>query len=62
MEEIARTAYGKQMKFPHAHRKFSVKQCVFVVGDENLFIGASPDGLLRCDCHDEGVLEIECPH
>jgi len=28
---------------------------------ENQFIGASPDGLVDCACHEPGVLEIKCP-
>ena len=62
MEETARTAYEKHMKSTHGHRNFSVKQCGFFIDNENPFIGASPDGLLRCDCHGEGVLEIKCPY
>jgi len=28
---------------------------------ENQFIGANPDGLIECTCHEPGVLEIKCP-
>ena len=24
--------------------------------------GASPDGIIVCDCHGKGLLEIKCPH
>ena len=25
-------------------------------------LGASPDGIIVCDCHGKGLLEIKCPH
>ena len=32
-----------------------------VVGPAYLFFGASPDGIVSCDCCRKGVLEIKCP-
>ena len=25
------------------------------------YMGASPDGIIKCKCHGKGVLEIKCP-
>ena len=25
-------------------------------------LGGSPDGIIVCDCHGKGLLEIKCPH
>ena len=41
------------------HINLSVKKCGLIVGT-NMYIGASPDGLVSCDCHGKGVLEIKC--
>ena len=41
------------------HHNFELKPTVLYV-NENL--GASPDGLIYCDCHEYGILEIKCPH
>ena len=27
---------------------------------DNVILGASPDGLISCDCHGKGVFEIKC--
>ena len=32
------------------------------IKSEWLFIGASPDGIVECSCHDKGTLEIKCPY
>ena len=41
------------------HINLSVKKCSFIVGT-NMYLGASPDGLVSCACHGQGVLEIKC--
>ncbi|KAM3619822.1 uncharacterized protein V6R79_014096 [Siganus canaliculatus] len=33
----------------------------FVINPDYPWIGASPDGLVTCTCHGDGVLEIKCP-
>ncbi|GFT82965.1 hypothetical protein NPIL_587491, partial [Nephila pilipes] len=32
-----------------------------MIDAENIFLGASPDGLGMCDCCETAVLEIKCP-
>ena len=50
-ESGARNAYAKTMK--KKNQNFKV--------EETSYIGASPDGLVECDCHGSGLLEIKCP-
>ena len=44
------------------HNGFIVKPCGFFVDKSESYLGASPDGLVSCDCCVEGVLEVKCPH
>ena len=37
----------------------SVEKCGLFVSKEGV-LGASPDGIISCDCHGSGVLEIKC--
>ena len=41
------------------HDNFRITKSGLVVG-KHIFLGASSDGLIRCDCHGDGVLEIKC--
>ena len=41
------------------HINLKVKKCGLIVGTD-VYVGASPDGLVSCNCHGEGVLEIKC--
>ena len=58
-EPVARNLYIRLNK--SKHRKFVVTEPGFFIDIQHPFIGASPDGLVKCDCHGEGVLEIKCP-
>ena len=40
------------------HVNFNVKQCSIFVSDTCIMV-ASPDGLISCNCHGNGVLEIK---
>ncbi|XP_057711359.1 uncharacterized protein LOC130928652 [Corythoichthys intestinalis] len=42
------------------HRQMKVTECGFFIYKEFPYIGASPDGLVTCDCCGEGLLEIKC--
>jgi len=33
-----------------------------VINSQWPFIAASPDGIINCTCHGQGVLEIKCPY
>ena len=39
----------------------SVRETGFHVRVDYPFLGASPDGIVSCDCHDQKLLEIKCP-
>ena len=40
------------------HCNLAVTKCGLVIGKEAV-VGASPDGLINCGCHGEGVIEIK---
>ena len=58
-EPIARKMY--EGIYQSKHRNFSVVEPGFYIASSHQFIGASPDGLVDCSCHDPGLLEIKCP-
>jgi len=37
----------------------SVEECGFFINTECPFMGASPDGIVTCECCDEGICEIK---
>ena len=39
----------------------TLKSSDFVISSDYPFLGASPDGLVSCDCCGEGLVEIKCP-
>ena len=43
------------------HDDFQVRASGFIINPELPWIGASPDGVVSCTCHGDGVLEIKCP-
>ena len=57
-EKNAKAAYRKKMA---AHVNFSMRNSGFVIHSAYPEIGASPDGIVRCDCCGEGSLEVKCP-
>ena len=44
-----------------AHVNFSMRDSGFVIHSAYPEIGASPDGIVQCDCCGEGSLEVKCP-
>ena len=58
-EAVARRNYTKKIISPH--RNLTVTKPGLFIDIENPFIGASPDGLVSCSCHESGLLEIKCP-
>ena len=50
---------GKDMKKQHV--KFQVAECGLFINPLWPYIGASPDGVISCECCPKGVLEIKCP-
>lgn len=58
-EDTARESYLMAMQDLHAD--FSVSASGLIIHPELPWIGASPDGVVTCSCHEPGVLEIKCP-
>ena len=59
MGNEARSAYLKLAKA--SHKNVSVQACGLFVLTIKAYFGASPDGLVTCDCCGSGILKIECP-
>ena len=53
------TAYQHQQETHH--RTLKVSSSGFVKSAENLHVGASPDGIINCDCCWRRILEVKCP-
>ncbi|KAK3086590.1 hypothetical protein FSP39_020732 [Pinctada imbricata] len=58
MENVARSQYSK--KYCESHIKSQVSHVGLCISPKQPFIAASPDGLVRCQCCGEGLLEIKC--
>ena len=43
------------------HKNLDVCECGFCISDTLSFVGASPDGLVSCECYPDRLLEIKCP-
>ena len=43
------------------HNNVTVQPCGFYIAKDKQFLGASPDGLVQCDCCPVSLLEIKCP-
>ena len=59
-EKSAPDAYFRISKDCHANLK--IECCGSVVHPCYPHLGASPDGIVTCDCCGKGVLEIKCPY
>ena len=59
MEKTARESYNSKMIAQHAD--FEVKETGLHISLDQPYLGASPDGLVNCSCHSNGLLEIKCP-
>ena len=45
-----------------SHKESRVDACGLTLHKEMSFLGASPDGLFHCVCHDDkNLLEVKCP-
>lgn len=49
------------MAMQNLHADLSVAASGLIISQELPWIGASPDGVVTCACHEPGVLEIKCP-
>ena len=59
-EKQARERYEKTVKSKHTN--LHVAECGLFINPQWPYIGASPDGIIYCDCCPKGVLEIKCPY
>ena len=44
------------------HDSVEVKPCGLFISLEDASLGASPDRLVQCSCHGQGIVEVKCPH
>ena len=58
-EKQARERYVTQMKIKHP--TFLVSSCGLLINPQYPYLGASPDGLVSCECCGDGCIEIKCP-
>lgn len=58
-ERTAVEAYATEQKKKHAN--FSLRQSGLIIHQDHPFLGASPDGIVSCDCCGQGILEVKCP-
>ena len=59
-ESIAREAYIEQMR--QCHSGFAYTPAGLFVNPEFPHLGATPDGIISCDCCGDGIIEIKCPY
>ncbi len=60
MEPRAKLAFAQVMK-GLKHKKFTSSETGLIIHKSEPYIGASPDLMVSCACHGEGVCEIKCP-
>ena len=59
-ERVAKDRYNLEMKT--VHENFEFRSSGLVIHPDHPFIGATPDGVVSCDCCGEGCVEIKCPY
>lgn len=58
LEEAAKEAYAAAQS---CHKNVQVKNSGLLILAEHPCIGASPDGIVTCDCCTSRILEVKCP-
>ena len=58
-EDVARKAYIELIQ--QDHDNFECSSSGFHVNPQFPHLGASPDGIITCDCCGKGLIEIKCP-
>ena len=58
-EDKVRRDYLQASK--QSHDKVNVEKSGFIINPNIPYVGASPDGIVTCNCCGKGVLEIKCP-
>ena len=59
-ERFAREEYLKAVK--RIHQNLQLTENGLFINPKWPFIGASPDGIIECDCCGKGTVEIKCPY
>jgi len=59
-EKIALSQYVDEVS--PQHENFEICNCGLVINPSYPHLGASPDGIVACDCHGVGVIEVKCPY
>lgn len=59
-EPYARSDYVHKQK--KSHSTLTCVQSGLVINNKYPFFGASPDGIIECECCGRGTLEIKCPY
>ena len=58
-EDTARQQYVKLMS--DTHDNFVLSDSGLILHPDMPFFGATPDGIVSCDCCGDGIVEIKCP-
>ena len=58
MEPIARIKYAEIMS-ASGHKNFKTNMWLFV-SPEHIYVAASPDAVVYCECCGQGLLQIKC--
>lgn len=59
-ENTARQSYERIQKMKHTD--FNIENAGFFVSKKIPYIGATPDGIINCQCCGKGCIEIKCPY
>ena len=59
-EKTAQELYSQALS--KNHKNFHIRNSGLVISTTHQFLGASPDGIISCDCCGTGLIEIKCPH
>ena len=60
MEPVARVKYAEMMS-ARGHKNLKTNECGLFVSPEHIYMAASHDAVVSCECCGEGLLEIKCP-
>ncbi len=58
-ENVARQAFLSEME--RTHDDAQILRTGLFISTENPVLAASPDGIFKCSCHEEALIEIKCP-
>ena len=56
-EQVAKEAYASYLK--GKHKNFNMSDSVLFISTDHPYLGASPDGLVSCECCGAGGCEIK---